>query len=356
MFYNSHIHIFRDVDVPEQFIPFGLVKIWKTAVGYKMIAKTLRNMLPFTDKDALDRFARFITTGAMGSQKKIFERCLESYPADTKFIVLSMDMEFMGAGKVSRTYNCQIEELARLKKEYPNNVIPFYHVDPRRPCVVEFLKYAVEAYGFMGVKLYPPLGYFPYDTRLDEVYKYCQEKNLPIMAHCSPYSSVQYKGKMKDLKQLLIEGNPRTDVTGKNRKELCSLFTNPLNYKQVIKKFPKLRICFAHFGSDSSWERYMDEGDEDSNWFTMIKKLISEYPNFYSDISYVLNDKKFWPVLQGVLCDDKMKEKVLFGSDYYMVEVQADEKVFGKSLRNYIGEDYFQQIAVKNPEKFLDNR
>jgi predicted TIM-barrel fold metal-dependent hydrolase len=353
MIYNIHTHTFLDVDVPEKFLPFGLVKLLKTRLGNKIVTKVLRNILPFTDKDALDRYARYLTTGRLGSQKRIFERGFSFYPNDTKFIILPMDMAYMGAGRVARPYYQQIKELGQLKNQYPDNIIPFFHVDPRRINVYDMFVHAVEKMEFSGVKLYPPLGYFPYDKRLHPVYEYCQEKNLPILVHCSPYNCVHYKGKKRDLKKLLLQGNPLTNVKRKNRKELCSMFTNPLNYEYLIKLFPKLRICFAHFGSEYSWDRYLTHGKEDNNWYVIIKKLIYNYPNFYTDISFTLNNTKFFPLLRETLDIKKLREKILFGSDYYMVEVESGEDVFIKKLKKYIGKEYFKEIAEDNPKRFL---
>lgn len=353
MFYNSHLHLFKAEDVPNKFLPFGLVNILQTKFGNMIITKILRNLLPFTDRDILDRFARFAKTGKLGSQKKIFERCLKSYPEDTKFIILPMDMEYMGAGKVDRDYYEQIDELADLKKyHYPDNIIPFFMVDPRRPEFLEMLKYAVEDKGFKGVKLYPPLGYFPYDKRLDPVYEYCQEKNIPVITHCGP-SGVYYQGKKKKLKKLLTDGNPNIKPGRKGRKKLCHMFSHPNNYIPVIKKYPKLRICFAHFGSGVSWERYVKHGDEENSWLTIIKRMLLKYPNVYTDISFTLNNRKFFPVLKNFLQYKRLRSKILFGSDFYMVEKESNEKRFGKELRKFIGEKNFRAIAVDNPKNFL---
>jgi predicted TIM-barrel fold metal-dependent hydrolase len=289
----------------------------------------------------------------MGSQKKVFEKCLESYPKDTKFIVLPMDMAYMEAGRVRRAYKTQIQELADLKEAYPDNIIPFFHVDPRRKGVVEMLKNAVENQGFMGVKLYPPLGYFPYDKRLDPIYEYCQQKNIPVITHCSPSGAVHYKGNKATLEKMITDVHPKINIKGKSVKELCSMFTHPVNYKTVMKKFPDLRICLAHFGSDKHWERYLQKGEEKTNWFVIIKDMLIHYPNLYTDISFTLNQRKFFPLLKEMLCLTNVYHKILFASDYYMVEMEADEKRFGKELRAFLGEPYFNTIAVDNPKKFL---
>lgn len=352
--YNTHIHTFLDDDVPDKFLPFGLVKTLRSKIGNKVITKVFRNIFPFTDKDALDRYAKYLTTGALGSQQKVFEKVKSKYPTDTKFVVLSVDMAYMSAGKASRHYVDQIKELGELKKKYPENVVPFFHADPRRKNVFGLFKMAVEEYGFKGLKLYPPMGYFPYDKRLYDIYQYCSDNNLPVIVHCSPYNAVHYKGSKRSIKRLLKRGNPKTKTRGLNKKELCSMFTNPLNYVNIIKRWPKLKICFAHFGSEYSWDRYLKKGYEANNWMCIIEDLICKYPNFYTDISFTLNNKRFFPLLKNILHSSESRKKVLFGSDYYMVETESNENVFLNDLNKYIGDDYFECISETNPKRFLD--
>lgn len=355
MYYNSHIHIFTEKDVPNRFLPLALVKILKTKIGYRCMAKLLRNLIPFTDKDMFDRYLKFVQLGKLGSQENIFKECTRFYPEDTKFIVLPMDMAFMGAGKVDRDYHEQIETLCMLASKNPK-VIPFFHADPRRPDVFEFFKESVEHNGIQGLKLYPPLGYYPYDKGLDEIYAFCEQKNLPIIAHCSPYNPVRYKGKKKALLHYLSQSIEPIETKGKKRKELCSHFTNPLNYLQVIEKFPKLKICFAHFGSSYYWEKFIADPGDKNNWFSIIRKLIREHTNFYTDISFTLNKREYFSLLKVLLSEPETRKKILFGSDYYMVETECDERRFGLDLRAYLGEEYFEQIAIRNVEEFLGNQ
>ena len=355
MFYNCHIHIFKDSDVPNKFLPLALVKILRTKLGFSIITRIFKRINPFTDKDMFDRYVKFIKVGKLGSQRKIFEECKKFYPDNTQFIVLPMDMAYMGAGKVNRPYEEQIKKLSGLKQIYPQ-VIPFLHIDPRREKILDLLKICVEERGFKGIKLYPPLGYFPYDEKLYPIYEYCQKNNLPVITHCSPYNPVHFKGKKKKLLSLLSKSKTPLDTKRKSRKELCSYFTHPANYKYVINDFNKLRICFAHFGSEYFWEMFIHHPDEKNNWFSIIRNMITEYENFYTDISFTLNNKKLFSLLKVLLSDEKLRNKILFGSDYYMVKTESDERRFGLDLRAFIGEEYFTSIAINNPKVFLGSK
>lgn len=353
MYYNCHIHIFMDTDVPNKFLPLGLVKILRSTAGYKTISSIMKNLIFWTDNDILDRYIKFVTTGRLGSQKEIFEKCKAFYPGDTKFIVLPMDMAYMGAGKVPRPYIEQLKELYDLSKTDPQ-VIPFVHVDPRREGILDTLKQCVEEWNFKGIKLYPPLGVFPYDEGFDPIYKYCQEKNLPILTHCSPFNPVHYKGKKRKLKKLLEKSKTPIDTKGKSKKELCASFTFPGNFKYVIEKYPDLRICFGHFGSQYYWDKFIHTPTEKGNWMRIIRDLCKDYDNFYTDISFTMAEIKYFSLLKVLLTDEKLSKKILFGSDYYMVEVESNERRFGLDLRAYLGEEYFNKIAVENPRVFLN--
>ena len=348
---NSHIHIFDALSVPNNFLPFGLVYVVRTDVGFAIMKFALHHLIP-GNNDLLDRYLKFIEAGKLGSQQKIFEECRKWYPTGTKFIILPMDMTYMGAGKVNKDYSIQLKELSELNKIYPE-AIPFIGLDPRRPELNDlFDKYVVNG-SFKGVKLYPSLGYFPYDKILYPYYKYCEENNIPILAHCSPANPVHNKSSKKEIIKLLQ--NSLTPINTKGTKvELCSQFTHPSNYEFVMKDFPNLKINCAHWGSQNQWDVFMNNPSDTTNWFSVIKNMIIKYPNFYTDISFTMGEEKYFALLKVMLqSNDSIKNKVLFGSDYYMNLTDSGEMMFGVTLRAYLGEDLFNQIAEVNPGKFL---
>jgi len=353
MFYNAHIHTFNSKDVPNRFLVWPMVPLLKTKVGFWIITGFMKRLWPFSNNDVLDRYVKFVEINKLGDQKEIFEDCKRYYPSDTHFVSLSMDMAYMGAGKVKRDFKIQLEKLAEVSNNNPH-LIPFVHIDPRRENTLELLKYAIEELNFKGVKMYPSLGYFPYDNRLDDIYSYCNDNNIPIITHGSPYNPVHYKGKKKQIKKWLKDAKLPVDYSKKSKKGLCSNFTNPLNWKFVVEKFPNLKICLAHFGSEYYWDKYLQNGSDNNNWFVIVKKLIQEYPNFYTDVSFTLNNKQFFPLLKIILENEKIREKTLFGSDFYMVETKSNERRFSIDLRAYLGENFFKAIAYDNPRKFLN--
>lgn len=351
--HNCHSHIFRLVDVPKKFLPFGLVRMARSRVGSKILSGFLRYLNPFRKNDALDRLAKFMATGNMKSQREILDSMRQHYPKGSRFVVLTMDMNYMGAGKTKRPYSEQIGELSGIKATLKDTVIPFIHIDPRREGYYDVFRAAVDELGFEGVKIYPPLGYYPYDTNLQKVYSYCEKKGIPILTHCSSSGPVYYKGRKKKLRELLkrsIHIKPRLKGS---KKELCSQFTDPRNWEPVLKAYPKLKVCLAHFGGDGEWEEHFKWPKKEDNWYRMIRNLIAKYPSLYTDVSFVMFNKKFWPILKVILEDKRFDRKVLFGSDYYMVQTETREKQFSMELRAYLGEDLYKRIAEINPKSYL---
>jgi predicted TIM-barrel fold metal-dependent hydrolase len=352
---NVHSHTFTVDDCPEDFLPLHLVKLLRNKWGRKIFGGILSNLIFWTDKDALDRYKRFIDIGGLGTQKDIFNPLKKTYPDGTKFVILPMNMEHMGAGSTKRPYAEQINELGQLAKE-DNSVIPFVMIDPRQDNPYKFFLNAVENLGFKGVKLYPNLGYFPYDHRLDPIYDYCEKHNLPVLVHCSPNNPVFFKGSDKELQKLLEDSKDDVNYYDMNRKRLIHYFGEPMNYEYVVESHPNLRICLAHFGSESEMMKRINDPMDMDNWSAKIDRMIRLYPkNIYTDISFSIENSDIWPQIIIDINTDKIGNNILFGSDYYMNTTEATESKFNVDFRKFIGEDRFKKIAETNNNKFLYN-
>lgn len=79
------------------------------------------------------------------------------------------------------------------------------------------------------------------------------------------------------------------------------------------------------------------------------------YPNLWTDISYTLyaNDEHVY-LLKVLLSDPRVCSRVLFGSDFYVVEnAELEERRRSVRLRAVLGEELFNTIAHENPLRFL---
>jgi hypothetical protein len=138
----------------------------------------MKAIVPWSKDDRIHRYAAFVRAAYRETQAANLEYLMDYYPDGTQFVVLPMDMAYMGAGKVKEDIDDQHFELAKLSMDnrYKPILLPFAHIDPRRPQAGRRLKMLVEKAHFRGVKIYPTLGYAPDDRVLmNEIYPYMVE-------------------------------------------------------------------------------------------------------------------------------------------------------------------------------------
>lgn len=358
---NCHIHVFTSDSIPDNFVPYigWLVK-------YKYVRAPLRFLLrlvnPFSGRDKAHRMARFLNISYKETQREIFEIIQTYYPSNTRYIVLPMDMQFMGAGNIQKSWLEQHMELVKLTEEFPDRIIPFIAVDPNREGLLDSVKQLVEEHNFRGIKIYPPLGFYPFDERLNPVYSYAQANNIPVMAHCSRGGIYARKKISEEMRK-----HPQTGKlnTAKDKDVFSDCYADPDNYKSVLTKFPELRICLAHFGGTKDWDTFLyphliKEENNGVSWFSKILDMIrsGDYPNLYTDVSYtILEDEHYMHVLKVILSNPAVLKKTLFGSDFYMVEQEKmEERKLVIKLRSILGEDFFKTIAEENPVAYLGEK
>ena len=353
--HNCHAHVFTNRAVPNGFLFPGMMPLLRTTTGARVIDFALRRLWPFSKTDRLEKVAGFARIGRLPGSAAIFELLQAYYPAGTKFIVLPMDMDFMGAGLAPQPYLKQLEELRTLRAnpKYRDAIVPFVAADPRRPNLLEIVRRHVEEHGFGGIKIYPPLGFFPFDDALDPIYDYAQRTGLPVLTHCSRggvYSRVPID------RQPRVHPKTGDPLPGRNAEEYAENFAHPDNYRWVLERYPRLKLCLAHYGGGSEWKRYLEEpwtGVGPTNWLTLVSSLIENYDNVYADVAYTACDAKHHPMMKVLINTPKLRERILYGSDFYMVQMDVTERQFSVGLRAYLGEADYRQIAVENPKRFL---
>src|SRR6266550_3719463 len=199
--------------------------------------------------------------------------------------------------------------------------------------------------GFVGVKLYPPMGFQAIDNKyvpdtnfsepaylrspesglgsqigskldaaLTKLYTWCNANNVPIMAHTSH------------------SFGPSSDY--ENR-------ADPIFWTNVLKQdaFPRLRINLAHFGHFNKAVQYArPESYVDKCWEWTVGKIIASSTEayVYADISSLGEILKTGPSRKLVGCMKAFKEhfpnsdeRLLYGTDWSMI---AQEDRFPKLL------------------------
>ena len=85
----------------------------------------------------------------------------------------------------------------------------------------------------------------------------------------------------------------------------------------------------------------------------MIKS--EKYQNLYTDIAYTIwAGDEYVYLLQVLLSNEVLRRRVLFGSDFYVVEsAELEERRRAVRVRAVLGEELFQALAQDNPKEFL---
>ncbi len=416
------------------------------------------------DKKTLQFVARYINIGRFAyyeSSFTTFKKLKDQYPAKTGFILLPMDMEFMDAGEIKEAgkFGKQMDELWHIKKDNLEIAFPFVFIDPRRKNVESFIdkdenpvpdtpflkwqkdenkpgrvvlldcfiKDYIEEKKFNGFKIYPALGYYPFDEELLALWKYAADNSIPITTHCIR-GTIFYRGKkdkMWDFHPVFQEGRsggifcPLLLPEIKNV-DFINNFTHPLNYLCLLEErllriiigkadekikelfgyngqdipmnhnLSKLKLCFGHYGGDDEWARYFEKDRDNrtkdiiqhpttgikfcngtsldpiessfvileqiwkySDWYTIISSMMLQFENVYSDISYIIHNDAIVPLLQSTLQNPDLRNKVLLGTDFFVVRNHKSDKEMLADIECNLDKDDFDVIARDNPKLFL---
>ncbi len=443
------------LQIPVVLLVFFFVRSGRNLLWF-ILSNTYRFLRLIPGKMTQELIERYMLLGRFAMYKdqgRVFSRLQGQYPKDTRFIVLPMDMEYMDAGKPKpeSCYPQQMEELARLKKKHKDIFLPFVFVDPRRiaddpnqfkytldPSSGEvkledcFIKQYIEDKAFDGFKIYPALGYYVFDEHLLAVWKYAAQHDIPIMTHCIK-GTIFYRGKkekqwdhhpiFKEYTNLREAKLEKLLLPQRKNADFSLNFTHPLNYLILLKEellriwvgqcsektqalfgytndetplksdLSDLKICFAHFGGDDQWQRYLeldrydyakrlmqepDKGinflytkdDEDAkdreiswkkledcwkkvDWYSIICSLMLQHKNVYADISYILHNESIFDLLKETINNPKLGKKVLFGTDFYVVRNHKSEKNLLVQTKGSLDYDEFDLIARENPIEYL---
>jgi predicted TIM-barrel fold metal-dependent hydrolase len=212
---------------------------------------------------------------------------------------------------------------------------------------LEMVRYAIERGGFVGVKVYPPVGFAPLDNarlrpkeplspRIDAalraLYGYCQAEEVPITTHAG--ASNEY---------------------GLGLRELVA----PDRWRPVLEATPGLRLNLGHFGHDYGVVSGTTEG-----WIYQGAALIQKYPNVYADLanSPLVYDARYAARLVEILRDvvaryPKVKRRLMYGSDWWLARLDPDAGLavdrFRSTLAEVFTSDELADVMGRNALRFL---
>lgn len=420
-FKNAHTHIFTMNNAPKDFlrlyVPAFLAKKIDTFTNTEAGAWIIQQAASL-HSGMFKRYATFLQIGKSADQVTIFENLMSRYPNEAlQFITLCQNLEYLGVGRSTSGFEGQIEEVMGIKKAYPNQILPFFGLDPRwkstgteiRKTIEGYFETKIEVggsyvYPFQGIKIYCSTGHYVFDEKLKETFEWAADNGVPIMSHC------YYLGGIYNFDKNYINANLNpTDVYANQRytspkfieegnwisrklklnnrsncRKSCSYFLEPRSYESLLNYFAKrpnpLKICLAHFGGVSQMratlglekdsEQKLPYGVAGVNWFNQIQNLMMQHTNVYTDISYnvaeALEKKNSKNLLYDIFLNEAKKKygaQILFGTDYFMTEKDSLEEDAVRGFRTYAsknlldnGNSLWEQMARTNPNSYLRSK
>lgn len=243
--------------------------------------------------------------------------------------VVALMMDITNNGSDAKQYEKQLADTSAQVLAYPGRVFPFVAVNTKRPEHFSIMENALNGRGFVGVKLYPSLGYEINSDEMFKVYSYCEEREIPLLMHCSE------------------GGFNFTKETYKN--------SDPMLWDSILSKHPNLKICFGHFGGAENIS-----SSTIKEWTLTILDLMTKYSRVYADIAFHSEPMKggegeslYFSNLSLLLSDERYRGRILFGSDYFMSRQRLSEKSYWNYFKKNLSDANFQQIAELNPVEYL---
>ncbi|MBK8807749.1 MAG: amidohydrolase family protein [Bacteroidales bacterium] len=342
---DIHTHAFTADDLGGNYIK--IINTWLERRIEKswLLRLCLRLLNPFSSSDKLEYTANFLREQAKSTEQKVsewFKFINHRYKGeDWGLNILTVDFDYMKRGTPKRKFEAQLK--AALAEKYRDayrreHVKVYMGIDPRRPDLYELIaKYINQVDGF---KLYCYNGFFPYDERLNLFYQICESHKKPVLFHCSDtninyYGGSDIKELLKKSKFILLSDRKRT-----SNKDLSTNFCNPAGYELVIKNNPNVNFIIAHWGGCKLFR-------------DMVTRIGITYKNGFIDPSFFAAKKENQDYMLDMFHKFPiLKEKVLFGSDTPMIEIEGGKGLIYKMDKVLIPETW--EKVTTNWEKLYN--
>jgi predicted TIM-barrel fold metal-dependent hydrolase len=372
----------EDVDA---FVEFVLKEMKRS--GAKPPVSSSKNLksLGSSLHSATDAIAQFVSDGRSFFSRyfswaevltdyrgKIAEAYYTLYDPDHARLILStpalVDYNYWLEDQSPSSLQDQVELMGLLSLRQSRPMHGYVAFDPLRsvrrkagePDPLDIAKEAVAKHGFLGVKLYSPMGFRPsgnadhtlsfptyaslsepefgakLDGALDSLYAWCDAEEIPILAHTTESQSAG------------------PDFAAR---------AEPRFWNRVLSQYPNLKLNLAHFGNFS--QAFAAAGGSPvaafgKTWEAEIGALIKtgRYPNLYADISY------FYWALEGRNETQNVKAAKTLFAKYFEADPNVERLMFGtdwnmtgkaQGAANYVDsvEAFFRDIGLRDRQ--LDN-
>lgn len=203
----------------------------------------------------------------------------------------------LNGSKSFTEYRENMEEIFRIAKTHPKRFVPFCTISPMDPDVMEYLQECHER-GGKGLKLYNGHSYYyeifgmPLDSpRMMPVYAFAERNKMPLLFHVN---IVKYEDELRN----------------------------------VLNTHPNLVVNIPHFMVSS-----VD--------LTKVEKLLDDYPNLYTDISF--GSTEFLAAGFRRISKDpgkysafvnKYQDRILYGADMVLTNAEEKDQAFMEERLN----------------------
>jgi predicted TIM-barrel fold metal-dependent hydrolase len=440
---DIHAHVFRGRDIPlkgyllSRTYPEWYVRLL-APVLFTVIEAAVRGeshgwfvnlvkqvTFAYTGKN-YRHWADILSLGDMGETTRLM---FNEFKQDRIDLSVPLMVDFEYGFKHSRKLQPIVEQIDAMYRDtvlpFKGRVHPFAPFDPTRELAyrarlpgpgesdggprekyssLEAAKEAVRNKGFIGIKVYNPLGYRPlgnaivdsqrrrifrrngmpryevfsgeqYDEVLSDLYRYCQREEVPITGHCT------HDG---------IEAYPQASFD----------FASPRYWCAVLERYPRLHVNLAHFGwsrpeeyataprqffYDRPWQAFQrqitgspgraadspDGREGPVHWVREIAEMLTRYPNLYVDVAHhpVTDDQNILKYREAyaAMCrdfPDVIQKRLLFGIDWHVIarvenytefkdryrRVLEEGKIFDKQqMRDFMGWNALRFLGILPP-------
>ncbi len=262
------------------------------------------------------------------------------YPTVSLFVPLLVDYDAWTDDHAASSLASQVPANVRVARLSMHGCIgradarlhPFIAFDPLRDGGLAIVQQAVLRSGFIGVKLYPSVGFLPLgnaelggnpargqalDAALRGLYALCEAEEIPITAHASP-------------------GNEFALGYG----EMAA----PARWAPVLSEFPNLRLNFGHFGHETGTGGA--EGIEARDaWMRQAAELIETHAHVYADLSSspLVYDAAYATRFGAHLTAlgarfRRLPSRLMYGSDWWLNRFDPRGETAVGAFQRFLGE------------------
>jgi len=283
--------------------------------------------------------------------------------------ILDFDKSLHGTSSPQRDQIDVMDEVQQIvTRKHGIRMHSFVGFDPHREAQrpgssLANVQYAIMEKGFIGVKIYPPMGFKAWgnadpaiDGALKRLYAWCRDNDVPIMAHAE-----------------------NSIGAGCGYGNLAS----PAYWKKLLdtNQYDKLRINLAHFGAFDEILRpgaptgvmvscAQDKFSGPPTWEEIIGRTIDHErrPNLFADLSYLSelvssDDKNLHTKIRQLLDEwlddyDPDARHLMFGTDWSMMALEKDYNAYVSRIVEQltlasVSDEHQQNILWRNASRFL---